>query len=128
MAELHEGIGDEARLRQMRRIFGMRAGDPAEILEGAQFVARHAIAGGIHAAELPLRQRVALIGGILQRGQRLVVLAGLERGCAGAECLDRGHRRLGVGRRGGPVEREGRREPERAGHDAELCEAIRPHS
>ncbi len=67
MAELHERVGDEARLRKLRIVFGMGIGDAAEILEGAQFVARHAVARRIHAAELPLRQRVALLGGVLQR-------------------------------------------------------------
>ena len=66
MAELHEGIRDEARLRQIRIVLGMGVGDAAEIIERAQIAARHAVARRIHAAELPLRHRVALLGGVLQ--------------------------------------------------------------
>ena len=128
MAELDEGVGDKAGLRQMRRILGTRVRDPAEKLKRTQIVTRNAIADGIHPAKLPLRERVSMIGGVLQRRQRLVVLAGLQRRGTGPEGLDRSHRRSGVGRRGGSVEREGWREPERAGHRAEPCETIHPHS
>jgi hypothetical protein len=48
----------------------MTVGDLAEIIEGAQIIVWRAIAIGIHAPELPLRGRLTLIGGILERGER----------------------------------------------------------
>ncbi len=66
----HEGIGDDRRLRRRRAVLGMRVGDAAEIFEGAQIVLDDAIAIGIHPAELPLRDGMATLGGVLQRSQR----------------------------------------------------------
>ena len=115
-------------MRKMRRFLGMSVGDPAEILKRTQFIARNAVARGIHPAELPLRQRISVIGRILQRRQRLVVFAGLERGGAGPEGFDRRDVRLGTGRRTRPVKRQRWRQPERAGQSTELCETIHLHS
>ena len=53
MAERDEGVGDEARLRDRRVVVGVAVGELLEILERALVVARHAVAVGIHAAELP---------------------------------------------------------------------------
>ena len=69
MPKRNKGIGDEPRLRRAGRLVGMAVGDLAEIVEGAQIIARHAIAIGIHAAEFPLRDRLPLVSGILQRRQ-----------------------------------------------------------
>ena len=52
---------------------GVVVGDTSEILEGFGIVLGDAITLGIHAAELPLRHRLALLGGILQRRQRAVL-------------------------------------------------------
>src|SRR4029077_9276737 len=41
-----------------------------EIVEGKQVVLRHTLAFGVHPTELPLRNRVAVLGGILQRRKR----------------------------------------------------------
>ena len=68
-SQRHEGVGDDRRLRRRRAVLGMRIGDAAEILEGAQIVLDDAIAIGIHPAELPLRHGMAALGGVLQRVQ-----------------------------------------------------------
>ena len=44
----------------------MGVGDLAEIVEGAQVVLRHAVAVRIHAADLPLRREMTLIGRVLR--------------------------------------------------------------
>ena len=64
VAKRHKGVGDDTRLRAARRLLGMAVGDLAEIVERPQVVLRHAVAVGVHAAELPLRQRLALLGRI----------------------------------------------------------------
>ena len=70
MAERDECVGDEARLRRVRIIVGVAVGDAAEIFEGLEIVLRDAVAFGIHAPELPLRQRVALLGRVFERRAR----------------------------------------------------------
>ena len=71
-------------------VVAVAVGDAAEIFERAQIVLRHAVALGVHAAELPLRQRVALLGGVLKRGHRLDGVAFFERLRAGAERFQAG--------------------------------------
>ena len=44
----------------------MLVGDAAEIFKRPQIVLGDAIAVGIHPAELPLRHRMAALGGVLQ--------------------------------------------------------------
>ena len=126
MAKRDEGVGDKARLRRIRIVFGVAVGDAAEILEGLEIVLRDAVALGIHAAEFPLRDGVAFLGGVFQRVHALGGLAGLEPVGAGAERLGRRHR---GGRRRhhivglGPVERKGRR-----GHEANACKSGAQHN
>ena len=91
MAERDEGVGDEARLRRVRIVVGMAVGDAAEIFERLEVVLLDAVAFGVHAAELPLRQRVAVFGGVFERLHGLVVVAGLEPMRAGAERFHRRH-------------------------------------
>src|SRR4029077_12934004 len=79
LPESDERIGDEGRLRPVRIVVRMAVGDAAEILEGAQVAAWHALAGGVHAAELPLRDRIALLGRVLQRNHALGGIARLHR-------------------------------------------------
>ena len=43
----------------------MGVGDLAEVSEGALVVLGNAVAGGVHAADFPLRGKMALIGRIL---------------------------------------------------------------
>jgi hypothetical protein len=78
MPKRDEGIGDELSLRRARRLVGMAVGDPAEVVEGPQIIARHAIAIGIPAVELLLRHQLSLIGGILQRS--VLALPGIVSG------------------------------------------------
>src|SRR5262249_2797239 len=108
MAEGDEGIGNEARLRRAGRLIGMTVGDLAEIAERAQIISWHAIAIGIHAAELPLRHGLPLIGGILQRRERTGLAWCRFRGmCARAQSLAR--RQSSRAWRGGAVECVSRR-------------------
>ena len=83
VAERNERIGDKARARHLRIVVGVAVGELPEVFEGAHVVARHAVAFGIHAAELPEREAVAVLGGVLQRGDRAVLLAGAQRLGAG---------------------------------------------
>ena len=102
VAERHEGIGDEARMRRAGRIVGMRPGEAAEIFERAQLVLVDAVAVGIDAAELPHRARHALPGGIFERGDALVDAAFAQQLGAGAESIERRRRlqlRAGAQRR-----------------------------
>ena len=94
-------------------------GDAAEILERLEVVLGDAVAFGIHAAELPLRQRVAFFGGVFERVDGLGLVAGLEPLRAGAERLHGGDRRRGGHLAVGlaAVERQGRRHG-RHGHQA----------
>ena len=113
--ERHEGVGDHAGLRRRRAVLGVLVGDAAEIVEGAQIVLGDAFAIGVHPAELPLRDRMAAFGGVLQRGQRVGRNGCRHRrrrnrllqGRCGAR-LGRNHRdsRVGIDRR--TVESEGR--------------------
>ena len=92
MAERHEGVGDEARPRDRRVFVGVGVGELLEIFERAIVVAGDAVAVGIHAAELPEREAVAVLGGILQRHHGALLLAGLERLGGAAHRIDRRHR------------------------------------
>ena len=83
--ERDKGVGDDRRLRRRGTVLRMRAGDAAEIFEGAHVVLGDAVAVGIHPAQFPLCDRMAALGGILQCGQRSIRDAGrwsllLERG------------------------------------------------
>ena len=118
MTECNEGIGDEARLRRVGIVLGMTVRDAAEIFESLEIVLRNAVAFGVHAAELPLRERVAFFSGVFERVDRFDGFAGLEPMRARAERLDRGHRRgrhaaLGFA----AVERECGRRGHQAGTD-----------
>src|SRR5260370_23004766 len=98
-----KGIGDEPRLRRAGRLVGMAVGDLAEIVEGAQVITRHAIAIGIHAAEFPLRDRLSLLSGILQRRQRAILIWGALRWMR-ATAQSVGRRQRGSAWSGGAVE------------------------
>src|SRR5262249_57600298 len=63
----------------VRRVVGMAVGDRAEIFESAQVAARPALPGRVHAPELPLRDRIALLGGVLQRAHGFRRIAGFHR-------------------------------------------------
>src|SRR5205814_6503923 len=63
LPERYERVGDDASLRRVRAVLGVHVGDLAEIFERAKVAARHALTGGVHAPELPLRERDALLGG-----------------------------------------------------------------
>src|SRR5262245_46320585 len=89
VAKRDEGVGYEPGLRGAGTVVGVGIGDATEIFEGAQVAALHPVALGIHAAELPLGERVALLGGVLQRRDGLLLLAGAQRLRAGAESFDR---------------------------------------
>src|SRR6516165_2536863 len=69
-SERDKGVGNDLRLRSGWAVLAMGVGDAAEIVEGEQVVLRHAVAFGVHPTELPLRNRVAVLGGILQRRKR----------------------------------------------------------
>src|SRR5271163_5315749 len=99
MPERHEGAGDKARLRRAWIFLRMGIGDLAEIVEGAKVVLRHAVAVGVHAAELPLRHRLPLLGGILKRGERFGFLSGLRRPAASAHRVSRRERSRARGTR-----------------------------
>jgi hypothetical protein len=109
VAERDERVGDEARLRRVRVVLGMAVGDAAEIFERLEIVLGHAVAFGVHAPEFPLRQRVALFGGVFERVDGLGLLAGFQPMRAGFEGFHRRQRRRGRHRVGGfaAVERHG---------------------
>ena len=82
-------------------------------------VLRHAVAVGIHAAELPLRGGLALLGRILQRGQRFGFFVACGRSGVAQAVVRRQRRGIRCGR---AVEGEGRRDRKpkhRAAHSAE---------
>jgi hypothetical protein len=78
-AERHEGVGDESRIGLARAVLGVGVGHLAEQLERLVIVARDAVALGIHAAEFPLGDRVALVGGEAERLGRGFLVAALVR-------------------------------------------------
>jgi hypothetical protein len=82
-----------ARLRRIRIVIGVAAGDAAEIFERLEIVLRDTLASGVHPAELPLCQRVTHFGSVFERVHRLDGVAGLEPIRSGAERLHRRHRR-----------------------------------
>src|ERR1700704_1705456 len=88
-AERHEGVGDETRLPRAQAVVRMAVDDAAEILESPHIVATDLIAVGIHAAELPLSHRVAVLGGEFERPQPGLGVASPQRLGARTEGLDR---------------------------------------
>ena len=78
MPQRHEGIGHNMRLCSARHLVRMGIDDLTEIVEGAQVVMGNAIACRIHAADLPLRGQVPLIGRVLESGKRLRFVAAVQ--------------------------------------------------
>ena len=84
-AKRDEGVGDHRRLRRGRAVLGVGIGDAAEILERAQIVLGDAVALGVHPAKFPLRDRVTVLGRVLQGGQRIVGGGGLAQCTRGTD-------------------------------------------
>ena len=78
MPECDESVGDETGLPGVRIVVGVVVGDAAEIFEGLEIILRHAVALGVHAPELPLRDRVAFLSRVLKRVNGLGGFAGLQ--------------------------------------------------
>ena len=108
-AERHEGVGDDGRVRRIRALVGVFVGDLGEVFEGLEVVERHAVAARIHAPELPLGERVALLGGEFERLDgpdriaRIEVARGAAHGFAGRGIIGGGQARTR-----GRLEREAR--------------------
>src|SRR3974377_2524277 len=78
---------NKARLRFVRIVLGMAVGNLSEIFKGLKVVVGNAIAFGIHAAELPLRHGMSVLGGIFKRDHCLLFFAELEPLGTGTERL-----------------------------------------
>src|SRR5262252_1409321 len=121
-AELHKGVGDEARLRGARQFIGMGVSKAAEILESALIVLLYTVAFGIHAAKFPGRHNIAVASQVLQRFLRGFNSAKLPRekrrpqatATAGERSLERdsAERRSDIGGASGAIKCEGRCQPE----------------
>ena len=130
MTKCHECVGNEAGLRRVRIVVGVAVGDTAEIFERLEIVLRDAITFGVHATELPLRNRVTFFGGIFERVHRLDGFAGLEPVRAGTERFHRRHRRRTHSAIGlAAVERMRRRRGQQAAEQQDAEDALRcPHN
>jgi hypothetical protein len=122
LAELDESARHERRLRRVRRVLGMGVRHLREQLERLEVVLGDAVAVLVHAAELPLRDRMAAPGGVAERIDGLGLVAREVGLGAGPEQVGRvlvGRRHPVGGRLRGRVERPGRRrhghEPDRDG-------------
>ena len=87
MAQRHERICHKARLRFVRIVLDVAVGNLPEIFKGLKVVVGNAIAFGIHAAELPLRHGMSVLGGIFKRDHCLLFFAELEPLGTGTERL-----------------------------------------
>ena len=67
-AECDEGARHERRLARVGLVLVVIVDDLREVVEGLGIVVGHAVARRVHLAELPLRQRFAALGSILQGG------------------------------------------------------------
>src|SRR6516225_10690878 len=127
LAERDKSVGYESRMRGIRAVIAVHHRKAPKIIVGATLVRRHALAVGIHAAELPDRAGHTLLGRIFELGDALVGSALAQRLRPGAERLIR--RRHRGSRRNGPRrKRDGgkrRRPAETAGPGNKLTAGIR---
>src|SRR5581483_3148027 len=99
-ADRDESVGNETRLRTVRRDVGVVGSELREIVKRLEVVLLHAVALGIHAAELPGGERVAVVGGVTELFHRPLLFAreiGLRAGTERLEGAVR-RRKTGLGR------------------------------
>ena len=89
VAERNERIRHVTRLRRARVVVRVIVRDAAEELERLDVGTVDALPFGIHAAELPLSCNDPLIGGVLERDQRLFLLPVTQRASARPKGLKR---------------------------------------
>jgi hypothetical protein len=97
LPQRYERVGDIARAWYRRIIVGVAVGEFAEILKRPVGVGRHAVPRRIHATELPQREAVPVLGGVLQRTDRAGFFADAER--LGSQAIGVARRRLHIRRR-----------------------------